>query len=192
MEGNVIDRLKKEIEKFSPTVETEEVGRVISAGDGIAEIEGLSGAAMSEMVLFDEREGKKLSEALESGDALFGLILNLEEDVVKVVVLGGAERVREGMLVRRLNRLLSIPVSEALIGRVITPLGEALDGKGVIAGGNFQPIEREAYGVIDRQSVNTPLHTGIKAIDAMVPIGRGQRELIIGDRYTGKTTVSID
>jgi len=133
-----------------------------------------------------------VEEALAHTDALFGLVLNLEEDTVKVVVLGDTARVSEGMAVRRTEKLLSIPVSDGIVGRVVNPLGEPLDGKGAIAADRSMPIEREAYGVMDRAAVNTPIHTGIKAIDAMIPIGRGQRELIIGDRATGKTTIAID
>ncbi|MEX0917501.1 MAG: F0F1 ATP synthase subunit alpha, partial [Candidatus Paceibacterota bacterium] len=117
---------------------------------------------------------------------------NLEEDVVRAVILGGAEEVSEGTLVKRTNEVLSIPVGEELIGRVLSPLGEAIDGKGKITSTTRYPVEREAYGVIDRKSVDTPLHIGLKAIDSMIPIGRGQRELIIGDRFTGKTTIATD
>lgn len=188
----VIDRIKKEIESLDTTTQAEAVGVVTSVGDGIAEIEGLLDAEMMEMVVFSDSEGKSLEETLKSKDALFGLILNLEEDAVKVVVLGETKRVREGMQVMRTKKLLSIPVGEAIVGRVVSPLGEAIDGKGPIEGKRDMPIERVAYGVMDRSSVNEPIHTGIKAIDAMIPIGRGQRELIIGDRQTGKTTVAID
>jgi len=188
----IIDRIKKEIENLNTNVQPEEVGVVITVGDGIAEIEGLAQAQMMEMVVFADSEGKSLEETLKSDDALFGLILNLEEDVVKVVVLGESQRVREGMKVMRTKKLLSIPVGEAIVSRVVSPLGEAIDGKGTIAAKKDMPIERVAYGVMERSSVNEPIHTGIKAIDAMIPIGRGQRELIIGDRQTGKTTVAID
>lgn len=188
----IIDRIKKEIENLNTNVQPEEVGVVITVGDGIAEIEGLAQAQMMEMVVFADAEGKSLEDTLKSNDALFGLILNLEEDVVKVVVLGESQRVREGMKVMRTKKLLSIPVGEAIVGRVVSPLGEAIDGKGAIDAKKDMPIERVAYGVMERSSVNEPIHTGIKAIDAMIPIGRGQRELIIGDRQTGKTTVAID
>ncbi|MDC1205672.1 F0F1 ATP synthase subunit alpha, partial [Candidatus Pacebacteria bacterium] len=188
----IIDRIKKEIENLDTQATPEEVGVVSSVGDGIAEIEGLLKAQMMEMVVFDDGEGKSLQETLESKDALYGLILNLEEDVVKVVVLGESQRIKEGMRVTRTNKLLSIPVGEGIVGRVVSSLGEVLDGKGAIETDRDMPIERVAYGVMERSGVNEPIHTGIKAIDSMIPIGRGQRELIIGDRQTGKTTVAID
>ena len=147
---------------------------------------------MMEMVVFDRGAGETLEKTLASDNALFGLILNLEEDVVKVVVLGESSAVREGMRVWRTEKLLSIPVGEAIVGRVVSPLGEPLDGKGAIKTDRNMPIERVAYGVMERSAVNESIHTGIKAIDSMIPIGRGQRELIIGDRQTGKTTVAID
>jgi F-type H+-transporting ATPase subunit alpha len=192
MDTLIIEKIKKEIEKFEPTTSLEKVGRVVRVGDGVAEIEGLETAVMSEMVLFDDSGDMSLEAALVSKEALYGLVLNLEEDAVKAVILGDVERVREGMLVKSTGRVLSIPVGESLLGRVVNTLAEPLDGKGPIESDTYSPIEREAYGVIERKSVDTPIHTGIKAIDAMVPIGRGQRELIIGDRFTGKTTVAID
>lgn len=192
MSNTIIERIKKEIGSFEPSAAPEAVGRVVSVGDGIAEIEGLRDALMSEMVRFDDAGESTVADALNADAALYGLILNLEEDTVKVVVLGDAARVREGMLVKRTGKLLSIPVSEGIIGRVVDPLGAVLDGKGAIKADKDMPIEREAYGVMDRSAVNYPIHTGIKAIDAMIPIGRGQRELIIGDRGTGKTTIAID
>ncbi|MGE5540777.1 MAG: F0F1 ATP synthase subunit alpha [Bacillota bacterium] len=189
---SIIKRIEEEIAGFAPKGESEETGIVRAAGDGIAEIDGLNGAIMNEMVLFDPTFDRTLEAALKDADPIYGLVLNLEEDGVRAVILGDTSRVYEGMLVRRVGRLLSIPVGDSLIGRVVNPLGEAVDGKGPIPGTSMRPIEREAYGVMDRSPVNTPLHTGIKAIDAMVPIGRGQRELIIGDRGTGKTTIAID
>jgi F-type H+-transporting ATPase subunit alpha len=189
---SIIKRIEAEIAAWSPKEGTEEVGLVRATGDGIAEIDGLAKAVMTEMVLFDPTFDRTLEEALRDPAPLYGLVLNLEESGVRAVVLGDASKVYEGMLVRRLHRLLSIPVSDALIGRVINPLGEAVDGKGAILAKDHRPIERDAYGVIDRASVNVPLHTGIKAIDSMIPIGRGQRELIIGDRGTGKTAIAID
>lgn len=188
----VIERLKREIEGLTPNASVEEVGVVRTVGDGIAEIEGLSGAAMAEMVLFDESSSASVKDALEKNGELYGLVLNLEEDTVKVIILGDSARVSEGMTVKRTGNLLSIPVGEDFVGRIINPLGDPVDGKGAIKSDARNPIEREAYGVIDRAPVDTPLHTGIKAIDALIPIGRGQRELIIGDRGTGKTTVAID
>ncbi len=192
MSNAIIDRIAKEIENFEHSSGKEEIGTVRAVGDGIAEIEGLSGVALSEMVLFETGDGKKLEEALAGGEALIGLVLNLEEDIVKTIVLGDSARIKEGMAVKRMGKLLSIGVSDDLIGRVVNPLGEVLDGRGAVKAKKFNPIEREAYGVIDRSSVDTPLQTGIKMIDALIPIGRGQRELIIGDRVTGKTTVAID
>jgi len=193
MSTAIIERIKKEIEQLDASTEVAtEAGVVTVVGDGIAEIQGLQNAQMMEMIVFDDAQGKTLEETLSKDDALFGLVLNLEEDTVKVVVLGEASRVKEGMRVSRTGKLLSIPVGEDIIGRVVNPLGEAIDGKGAIKADKDMPIERVAYGVMERSSVNEPVHTGIKAIDAMIPIGRGQRELIIGDRGTGKTTIAID
>lgn len=188
-----IEQFKKEIEHFSPSaLPTQEMtGTVVRVGDGVAEIEGLKGAAMSEMIRFDTARGKQLEKALEVQD-VFGVVLNLEEDSVRAIILGDPALVTEGMPVEATGKVLSIPVGESLMGRVVSPLGEPLDGQGPIKAEKHNPIEREAYGVMDRHSVNQPIHTGIKAIDSMIPIGRGQRELIIGDRYTGKTTVAID
>ncbi|MDE1944418.1 MAG: F0F1 ATP synthase subunit alpha, partial [Patescibacteria group bacterium] len=192
---SIIKKIEAEIAAWRPAGEAAEVGTVRAAGDGIAEIDGLEGAAMAEMVLFDPTFDRSLAEALRDPAPIYGLVLNLEEGGVRAVVLGEAAKVYEGMLVRRTGKLLSIPVGEAMVGRVVNALGEPVDGKGPISGGDaleVRPIEREAYGVIDRSAVNTPLHTGVKAVDAMIPIGRGQRELIIGDRGTGKTTIAID
>jgi F-type H+-transporting ATPase subunit alpha len=189
---SIIKRIEDQIAAFTPSTETESVGTVRETGDGIAQIDGLDAAIMSEMVLFDPTFDRSLEDALKDSNAVYGLVLNLEEDGVRAVILGDASKVFEGMLVRRLGRLLSIPVGEGLVGRVVNSLGEPVDGKGPIAGTELKPIERQAYGVIDRAPVNVPLHTGIKAIDAMVPIGRGQRELIIGDRGVGKTSIAID
>jgi F-type H+-transporting ATPase subunit alpha len=188
---HVVEKLKRQIEEFSPKTRIEKVGTVVSISDGIAEVDGLDDVMMSEIVEFDTEEGKALESGLESGK-LVGLALNLEEDTVKVVVLGDATKVVEGMTVRSTGNILSIPVGSELIGRVVNPLGEPLDGGLPINASKRNPIERKAFGVIERKSVNTPLHTGIKAIDGMIPIGRGQRELIIGDRQTGKTIVAID
>lgn len=189
---HVVEKLKKQIIDFTPKAQQEKVGVVVSAADGIAEIDGLDDVMMSEMVMFDTNEGRTLEESLQDGNALLGMALNLEEDSVKVVVLGDSTKIKEGMLVKATGRILSIPVGKELIGRVVDPLGAAIDGGLPIVTAQQNPIERKAYGVIERKSVNTPLHTGIKAIDGMVPIGRGQRELIIGDRQTGKTVVAID
>jgi len=189
---HIVDKLKKQILELNPKTRSEKVGIVTAAADGIAEVDGLDDVMMSEMLVFDTGEGKSLEEALASGNALLGMALNLEEDSVKVVVLGDATKIKEGMTVKATGNILSIPVGKELIGRVINPLGEALDGGLPIKTAKQNPIERKAYGVIERKSVSTPLHTGIKAIDGMIPIGRGQRELIIGDRQTGKTVVAID
>ncbi len=189
---SIIKNIEKEIASFSPTKKTEETGIVRTVGDGIAEIDGLDKAVLSEMVLFDPTFDRTLEEALDDPSPVYGLILNLEEDSARTVILGDASRVYEGMLVRRLGRLLSIAVGDSMVGRVVNALGEPVDGKGPINNTKLLPIERAAYGVIDRSPVNTPLHTGIKAIDSMIPIGRGQRELIIGDRGTGKTAIAVD
>jgi len=190
--ANFIEQFKKEIEGFVPSKTHAGGGVVTRVGDGVAEIEGLEGAGMAEMVRFNLAAGKTLDKAIEGQPHVYGVILNLEEESVRAIILGDTGLVAEGMPVEATGKTLEIPVGEALLGRVISPLGEPLDGLGTIKAEKHNPIEREAYGVMARQSVNTPLHTGIKAIDSMIPIGRGQRELIIGDRYTGKTTVAID
>ena len=192
MSTEIIERIKKEIAQLDSAVTTTEIGIVSTVGDGVAAIEGLRSAQMMEMVLFSADEGASLETLLSAKDSLYGLVLNLEEDLVKVVILGNADLVYEGMKVYRTKKLLSIPVSEDITGRVVNALGEAIDGKAPIVGKRDMPIERVAYGVMDRSGVNEPIHTGIKAIDSMIPIGRGQRELIIGDRQTGKTTIAID
>lgn len=189
---SIIKKIEKEITTFTKTKGSEETGTVRTVGDGIAEIDNLENAVLNEMVLFDPTFDRTLEEALKDPSPIYGLILNLEEDGVRVVILGKAEKVYEGMLVRRLGRLLSIDVSDDLIGRVVNALGEPVDGKGPVKNTKPCSIEQNAYGVIDRSPVSVPIHTGIKAIDAMVPIGRGQRELIIGDRGTGKTSIAID
>jgi F-type H+-transporting ATPase subunit alpha len=155
-----------------------DVGQVISVGDGIARVSGVESAMLGEMLEFPGR--------------LFGMALNLEEDRVGVVLLGAFTHIKEGDAVRRTGRIISVPVGNALLGRVVDALGRPLDGKGGIATLAVAPIERLAPGVVDRERVREPLQTGLKAIDAMIPIGRGQRELIIGDRQTGKTAVAID
>lgn len=192
MDATIIDRLKKEIENLGSSTEAKDVGIVRTVGDGIVEIEGLEGAAMAEMIMFNESSAVSVGDAISRDGKLFGVILNLEEDTIKAIVLGDSARIREGMQVFGTGKLLSVPVGEALLGRVVNTLGEPVDGKGAIKASGEYPVEREAYGVIDRGSVNEPLHTGIKAIDVLIPIGRGQRELIIGDRGTGKTAVAID
>jgi len=170
--------LKERIENFELNVDIEETGKVISFGDGVASVYGLNNVMAGEMVEF------------ETGDK--GMVLNLEESSVGIVVLGKGEGIKEGTSVKRLGRLLQVPVGENLVGRVVNALGEPIDGKGPIEATEYRFIERKAPGIMARKSVHEPLQTGIKAIDALVPIGRGQRELIIGDRQTGKTTVAID
>ncbi len=170
--------LQSEIENFDAVANVSETGSVISVGDGIARIYGLENVMAGELVEF--------------GPETVGIALNLEEDQVGVVLLGDFSNVKEGDQVRRTGRIMSIPVGDAMIGRVVNALGQPIDAKGPIDTTEFNPLERLAPGVVDRQPVKQPLQTGIKAIDAMVPIGRGQRELIIGDRQTGKTTVALD
>jgi len=177
--AEVSEILRQQLESFKSQAELEEVGTVLQVGDGIARIYGLSNVESNEMIEFDS--GVK------------GIVLNLEEDNVGAVILGLTKEIKEGDTVKRLRRTASIEVGEGLLGRVINTLGEPIDGKGVITGEKFVlPLERKAPGVIFRQPVSKPLQTGLKAIDAMIPIGRGQRELIIGDRQTGKTAVAID
>ncbi len=192
MSDLIVEKIKKEIENFSTEVEVEKVGSVVKVFDGVAEVDGLSDVMMSETVLFYDQEGKTLKEIIDDPKTVSGLTLNLEEELVKVVILGDVTKIKEGMMVKSTGRILSVPVSENLIGRVVDSLGEPIDGAGDIKSDTFYPIEKTAYGVMDRSPVDTPIHTGIKAIDSMIPIGRGQRELIIGDRYTGKTTIAID
>jgi F-type H+-transporting ATPase subunit alpha len=170
--------LREQIENYQQTVAVDEVGSVISVGDGIARVHGLDRCMSGEM--------------LEFPHGVFGIALNLEEDQVGTVLLGDYTQIREGDTVKRTNRIMSVPVGEALIGRVVDPLGQPLDGKGPIQTDKRNPLERIAPGVVDRQPVREPVQTGIKAIDAMIPIGRGQRELIIGDRQTGKTAIILD
>ena len=192
MSTTIIERIKKEIEQLETPVSLQEIGTVTTVGDGVAEIDGLSEAEMMEMVVFSTHDGLTLSDVLKQTTVLYGLVLNLEEESVKVVILGESGLVREGMIVYRTGKLLSVPVGESIVSRVINALGEPIDGKGKIDTKRDMPIERVAYGVMERSAVNEPIHTGIKAIDSMIPIGRGQRELIIGDRGTGKTTIAID
>ncbi|MDL0114563.1 F0F1 ATP synthase subunit alpha [Campylobacter felis] len=170
--------IKERIENFDLNLEIEETGKIISVADGVAKVYGLKNIMAGEMVEFEN--GEK------------GMALNLEESSVGIVVLGKGEGLREGNSVKRLKKLLKVPVGEALIGRVVNALGEPIDAKGPINASEFRFVEEKAKGIMARKSVHEPLHTGIKAIDALVPIGRGQRELIIGDRQTGKTTVAVD
>lgn len=192
MTTTIIEKLRKQIESFETVAAVEGVGTVVAVGDGVAEIDGLSNALMAEMIEFDTSADRSVEEAIATKSRVYGMVLNLEEHSIRVVVLGDTKLVKEGMTVRSTGRVLSVPVGSALIGRVVNALGEPLDGKGPIAHDALYPVERPAHPVIERESVNTPLHTGLKAVDSMIPIGRGQRELIIGDRFTGKTTIAID
>jgi F-type H+-transporting ATPase subunit alpha len=192
MNNTAVEKIIQEIERHTPKREASHVGVVTSVGDGVVAIDGLSKAVMSEVLTFEEIQGKKLDDAMESEGRLLGLVLNLEEDGVRAAILGDTSRVVEGMTVKSTGEVLSVPSGEELLGRVVNALGEPVDGKGPFKNPTMMPVERQSYGVIDRKSVTVPLQTGVKAIDAMVPIGRGQRELIIGDRGTGKTTVAID
>jgi len=170
--------IKEQIERYSSQLDVSDVGTVIQVADGIARVHGLENAMQGELLQFP-------------GD-VYGMVLNLEEDNVGVVLLGSASNIEEGDIVKTTGRVVEVPVGDALLGRVVNSLGQPIDGKGPIQTDKFRKIERVASGVITRKSVDTPLQTGIKAIDPMVPIGRGQRELIIGDRQTGKTAIAID
>ncbi len=175
----LIKKIETKINEFEKTGSTQQdVGTVISIADGIATISGLPECRASEM--------------LDFGNGLYGMALNLQTDTIGAIVLGDAQHIREGDEVTSTGRILSLPISKDVLGRVINPLMIPVDGKGDIAEGDFRPVEKIAPGVMERESVNQPLQTGIKAIDALVPVGRGQRELIIGDRQTGKTTLAID
>lgn len=175
---NIAAELSKKIDSFKPTYGVRDVGTVLEAGDGIARVEGLSTVHSQELVQFE--------------NGVVGVAFNLERDLVGVTILGDYSGITEGMQVHSTGRISSVPVGDGLIGRVVNALGEPVDGKGPLAFTNYRPIERVAPGVVLRQDVDTPVQTGIKAIDAMFPIGRGQRELIIGDRQTGKTALAID
>jgi len=170
--------IKEQINKYSTKLEVSDVGTVIQVADGIARIHGLANAMQGELLEFP-------------GD-VYGMVLNLEEDNVGAVLLGDKRNISEGDTVKTTGRVVEVPVGDALTGRVVNALGQPIDGKGPITTDTFRRIERVAHGVIERKSVDTPLQTGIKAIDAMIPIGRGQRELIIGDRQTGKTSIAVD
>ena len=170
--------IKDQLGSYSLDVDVAEVGTVVSVGDGIARLHGIEGAMATEMLEFPHE--------------IFGIALNLEEDGVGAVLLGESTKIKEGDTVKRTGRVISVPVGDSMIGRVVNALGQPVDGKGPISATQQSPIEQIAPGVVDRQPVKEPLQTGLKAIDAMVPIGRGQRELIIGDRQTGKTAVAID
>ena len=170
--------IKAQIRNYSAKTEQDEIGYVISVGDGISKVHGLDKC--------------KANELLEFSNGTFGMALNLEENLVSAVLLGNDVGISEGSVVKRTGRVVSVPVGEGLVGRVVNALGEPIDAKGPIISAEYRPIERRAYGIIERKSVSVPLETGIKAIDSMIPIGRGQRELIIGDRQTGKTVIATD
>ena len=170
--------IKQELEGYVSGSSMDEVGTILTVGDGIARIYGLQNAMAGELLEFPGR--------------VMGMVLNLEEDNVGAVLLGDDSHIKEGDLVKRTGQVAQVPVGDAMIGRVVNALGQPIDGKGPIETDRTRPVERVAHGVLERKSVDTPLQTGIKAIDAMVPIGRGQRELIIGDRQTGKTAIAID
>lgn len=179
---HIIEQLKKNISDYKAGVQVEKTGTVVEIGDGIAKISGLSDCMASEMLEFSS-DGK---------EPVYGVALNLEEDSVGAVILGDYLQIKEGDTVKTTKRILDVPVGEQLVGRVVNPLGQAIDGKGDINTKKNLPIEKIAPGVITRESVTEPVQTGIKAIDSIIPIGRGQRELIIGDRQTGKTAIAID
>ena len=181
---DIAARLKAQIEAFEAPVKAVDVGTVIDVGDGIARADGLANVMAMELVEFESGD--------EPGQEIMGLAFNLEANNVGIIVMGDYTKIEEGDLVRGTGRIISVPVGDALIGRVVNALGEPVDGKGPIHAETYRPLERIAPGVVYRESVNTPVQTGIKAIDAMIPIGRGQRELIIGDRQTGKTALAID
>ena len=170
--------IKEQIKRYKSELEVSDVGTVVQVADGIARIHGLENAMQGEL--------------LEFPGEIYGMVLNLEEDNVGAVLLGDTRNINEGDIVKTTGRVVEVPVGDAMIGRVVNALGQPIDGKGPIETDRYRKIERVAHGVIDRKSVDTPLQTGIKAIDAMVPIGRGQRELIIGDRQTGTTAIAID
>ena len=170
--------IKEQIKNYSKKTEQDEIGYVISVGDGIAKVHGIDKC--------------KSNELLEFSNGTFGMALNLEETVVSAVLLGTDVGISEGSVVKRTGNVVSVPVGENMIGRVVNALGQPIDAKGPIEEAELRPIERKAYGIIERKSVSVPLQTGIKAIDSMIPIGRGQRELIIGDRQTGKTVIATD
>jgi F-type H+-transporting ATPase subunit alpha len=176
--NEITEALRKHVTDFNPSVGAEQVGRVVEVGDGIARVSGLPSA--------------KVNELLEFEDGTLGLAMNLDEDTIGAVVLGSVDKIEEEQVVRATGRILNMPVGDALIGRVVNAIGVPIDGKGPLVNPKERRMEVQAPGIIGRQPVSEPLQTGIKAIDAMTPIGRGQRELIIGDRKTGKTTVAID
>jgi F-type H+-transporting ATPase subunit alpha len=176
--ADITAALRRHVDEYSPTVGAEQIGRVVEVGDGIARVSGLPNCAVNEILEFE--------------DGTVGLALNLDEDTIGAVVLGSVDNIDEEQIVKATGQILSVPVGDALLGRVVNALGEPIDGKGSVDTTESRRMEVQAPGIVDRQPVSEPMQTGIKAIDAMTPIGRGQRELIIGDRKTGKTTVVID
>ena len=176
--AEIKDLLKAEIEKFDLNIDVSEVGEVLEIGDGVARVSGLENVMSSELV--------------ELPNDVFGMALNLEEDSVGLVLFGESQKVKEGDIAKRTKRVVEVPAGEGMLGRVVNPLGQPIDGKGAIETHESRPIERKALSVLQRQPVKEPLQTGLKSIDSMIPIGRGQRELIVGDRQTGKTAIAID
>ena len=174
----IVSILKQQLESHKADIDISEVGEITYVGDGVAKISGLEKVMSSELV--------------ELPNGVFGMALNLEEDSVGIVLFGDSSLVKEGDIAKRTGKIVEVPIGEALLGRVVNPLGQPMDGKGAINTDTSYPIERKAEGVMQRQPVVEPLQTGLKSIDSMIPIGRGQRELIIGDRQTGKTAIAID
>ena len=176
--GEISSIIKEQIKQYESKIEMKENGTVITVGDGIATVYGLRSCMANELLRFE--------------DGSFGVAQNLEEETVSVAILSDKDSIQEGSIVYRTGEALSVPVGENLLGRVVNALGEPIDGKGPVEAAGTRPVEAIAQGIIQRKSVSVPLQTGIKAIDSMIPIGRGQRELIIGDRQTGKTTIAVD
>ncbi|MCK4540192.1 F0F1 ATP synthase subunit alpha [Candidatus Parcubacteria bacterium] len=188
----IVEQLKRQIAGFKHEIKEQTVGKVIKIGDGIAQISGLSDVMMSEMLEFSSGKKSDPASREKRGEIRYGVALNLEEDSIGAIILGDFFGIKEGDEVKSLKKILEVPVGNSVVGRVVNPMGQPLDGKGEILADKFYPIEKIAPGVIARESVSEPVQTGIKAIDAMIPIGRGQRELIIGDRQIGKTAIAID
>src|SRR5215813_7899095 len=180
--AEISDIIKKQIENYDKKVSVTETGTVLTAGDGIARVYGLSGALAGELLAFEGAGGEKVA----------GMVLNLEEDNVGVALLGKFEAIREGDTVKRTGRIVEVTVGEELLGRVVNAMGVPVDGGKALVGTHRRQVEIKAPGIISRKSVHEPMQTGMKAVDSMIPIGRGQRELIIGDRGTGKTAIAVD
>ena len=170
--------IKEQIKHFNDQIESKDIGTVMTIGDGVSLVHGLDNAMLGELLLFP--------------NDVYGMVMNLEEDSVGAVLLGSEGTIKEGDEVKRTGKIIEVPVGDGLLGRVVNPLGQPIDGQGEIVSSKTRPIERVASGVMTRKSVDQPLQTGITSIDAIIPIGRGQRELIIGDRQTGKTAIAID